>query len=237
MKNLPLYFIAIVCLSTTLLAQKPTQSPQRLETSIKVEMNYLLALPKGYDEQESWPLVLFLHGAGERGDNLELVKRNGPPMLVENGKEFPFILVSPQCPQNTWWQPTELTALLDQIEKDYQVDKDQIYVTGLSMGGFGTWQLAAYTPNRFAALAPVCGGGETYWTDKFKHVPTWAFHGARDFLVPVHRSQEMVFAMEAKGGEPKLTIYADAGHDSWTETYNNPEFYKWLLKQKRGSTE
>ncbi len=237
MRILSILFFSLNCFFSLVLAQDPTQSPQRLETSIKLEMDYLLALPKGYDEQESWPLVLFLHGAGERGDNLDLVKKHGPPKLVAAGKDLPFIVVSPQCPSGKWWQPTELTALLDQIENDYKVDKDRIYVTGLSMGGFGTWQLAAYTPNRFAAIAPICGGGEPYWSKQISHIPTWAFHGAMDFVVPVHRSQEMVFAMQARGGEPKLTIYADAGHDSWTETYNNPEFFDWLLEQKRESAE
>lgn len=235
MKNLFISLFVFACLQTTLLAQEPTQSPQRLDTSIKLEMDYLLALPKGYDEQESWPLVLFLHGAGERGDNLDLVKKHGPPKLVAAGKDLPFIVVSPQCPSGKWWQPTELTALLDQIENDYKVDTDRIYVTGLSMGGFGTWQLAAYTPNRFAALAPICGGGETYWAKEIRQIPTWAFHGAKDFLVPIKRSQAMVDAMKKLGGEPKLTIYPEAGHDSWTETYDNQEFYEWLLKQERDS--
>jgi predicted peptidase len=200
---------------------------------VKVEMDYLLALPKGYDKQDAWPLVLFLHGAGERGDNLELVKKHGPPKLIGDGKEFPFIVVSPQCPKDVWWEPIELTALLDQVIKTHKVDEDRIYVTGLSMGGFGTWRLAALTPNRFAAIAPICGGGEEYWARRFSHVPTWAFHGAKDKGVPVERSQKMIDAMKEEGGEPKLTVYPEAEHDSWTETYNNPMFYEWLLAQKR----
>ncbi len=218
-------------------ADDATQTSQRLDVTVKVEMDYLLALPNGYDKQDAWPLVLFLHGAGERGDNLELVKMHGPPKLIGEGKEFPFIVVSPQCPKGVWWEPIELTALLDQVIKTHNVDEDRIYVTGLSMGGFGTWQLAAYTPDRFAAIAPICGGGEKYWARRFADLPTWAFHGVQDKGVPLIRSQEMIDAMKQQGGEPKLTVYPDAGHDSWTETYNNPEFYEWLLAQKRKSSQ
>ena len=110
-------------------------------------------------------------------------------------------------------------------------------MTGLSMGGFGTWRLAAYTPHRFAAIAPICGGGETYWTRRFPHLPVWVFHGAKDTGVPLERSQSMVDALKKAGGEPKLTVYPDAGHDSWTETYDNPDFYEWLLEQKRAKHE
>lgn len=214
-------------------AEDVTQTPKRLSVQIPVEMDYLLYLPKDYDSKESWPLILFLHGSGERGSDLELVKKHGPPKLINEGKEFPFIVVSPQCRKDVWWEPNELTALLDDVVKTHKVDQDRICVTGLSMGGFGTWRLAAYTPERFAALAPICGGGEPYWASRFANVPTWAFHGAKDEGVPLRRTEEMIEAMRKKDGEPKLTVYPDAGHDSWTETYNNPEFYEWLLVQKR----
>ncbi len=213
--------------------QAGVQQPVNLKTQVEVEMDYLLYLPKHYDKQKSWPLLLFLHGAGERGDDLELVKKHGPPKLIAKGKEFPFIVVSPQCSADVWWEPIELTALLDKIIDTHNVDEDRIYVTGLSMGGFGTWRLAAYTPDRFAAIAPICGGGEAYWARRFRHLPTWAFHGAKDKGVPVERSQEMIDALKENGGQPKLTIYPDAGHDSWTETYHNPQFYEWLLAQRR----
>jgi predicted peptidase len=215
--------------------QPGNQKSARLDTQVKVQMDYLLYLPKDYDKQESWPLVLFLHGAGERGDDLELVKVHGPPKLIAEGKDFPFIVVSPQCPKERWWEPIELTALLDQIVKTHKVDEDRICVTGLSMGGFGSWRLAAYTPHRFAAIAPICGGGETYWTRRFPHLPVWVFHGAKDTGVPLERSQEMVDALKKAGGEPKLTVYPEAGHDSWTETYNNPKFYEWLMEQERST--
>jgi predicted peptidase len=225
--------IAAALITTSLFAADGGQSSQQLDTQVDVQLSYLLALPEDYDQQESWPLLLFLHGAGERGDDLEMVKKHGPPKLISGGKEFPFIVVSPQCRENVWWEPIELTALLDEIIKTHKVDEDRIYVTGLSMGGFGTWRLGAYAPQRFAAIAPICGGGEGYWARRFPHLPTWVFHGAKDKGVPLERSQEMVDAIKKNGGEPKFTIYPEAGHDSWTETYDNPEFYEWLLAQKR----
>jgi len=209
------------------------QKPCQLKREVTVTMNYLLYLPKDYDQKPSWPLLLFLHGMGERGDNLDLVKKHGPPKLIAEGKEFPFIVLSPQCAMGHWWETFELKVLLDEIVQKYKVDQDRIYLTGLSMGGFGTWSLAAYQPNRFAALAPICGGGEPQLARWLKHIPVWAFHGAKDPLVPVERSKQMVEALEKNGGIAKLTIYSDAGHDSWTEAYADPQLYEWLLQQKR----
>ena len=209
------------------------QKPGEMERTLEISMKYLLSLPKEYEQRDSWPLLLFLHGAGERGDDLNLVKKHGPPKLIEEGQEFPFIVLSPQCPRNRWWEPFELAALLDEIVEKYQVDQDRIYVTGLSMGGFGTWSLAAYQPDRFAALVPICGGGEPIMTRLFRPIPAWVFHGAKDPVVPLERSTIMVEAMKKAGGDVKFTIYPEAGHDSWTDSYANPELYEWLLQQKR----
>jgi predicted peptidase len=216
-------------------ARAGEQQPRKLDAEIRVTMNYLLHLPDGYEDQESWPLILFLHGAGERGDDIDLVKVHGPPKLVGEGQDFPFIIVSPQCPKERWWQPMELSALLDEIVKQHRVDEDRIYVTGLSMGGFGTWSLAFYSPDRFAAIAPICGGGETYWAKQFKQLPAWVFHGAKDDAVPLARSESMVEAMKKAGGDVQLTVYPEAEHDSWTETYNNPKLYEWFLSHRRAS--
>ncbi|MBI3861866.1 MAG: dienelactone hydrolase family protein [Planctomycetia bacterium] len=213
------------------------QQAARLDAQVKVQMGYLLALPRDYDQQGSWPVLLFLHGSGERGTDLEAVKTHGPPKLIAAGKSLPFIVVSPQCPDDQWWEPIELIALLDEIGRKYKVDADRVYVTGLSMGGFGTWRLAAYAPHRFAAIAPICGGGETYWARQIARLPVWAFHGAKDEGVPVERSESMVEALRKRCGNPKLTVYPDAEHDSWTETYENPELYQWLLAQKRTKKE
>lgn len=211
------------------------QTGRHLMTTIPMTFDYLLYLPKDYDSKESWPLVLFLHGSGERGDDLELVKKHGPPKRVAAGKEFPFILISPQCPDIERWSPRILAALLDIIIKKYHVDEDRVYVTGLSMGGFGTWAMAAKYPERFAAIAPICGGGDPDLAKALTKTPVWAFHGAKDPAVPVKRSQEMVKAIKKAGGQAKLTIYPDAGHDSWTVTYENPELYQWLLGHVRGN--
>lgn len=203
----------------------------------KVSLDYLLFLPKDYgvETQKEWPLILFLHGAGERGDDLELVKVHGIPKIVEQKEDFPFIAVSPQCPEFSWWthEVEALNALLDKIVETYAVDEDRIYLTGLSMGGFGSWELAMKYPDRFAAIAPICGGGEPEKVCVLKEVPVWVFHGAKDETVPLKRSKEMVEALKACDGNVKFTVYPDAGHDSWTETYDNPELYKWFLKHTR----
>lgn len=200
------------------------------------EFHYLLFLPKDYgnsDKPRKWPLILFLHGSGERGDDLELVKKHGPPKIVESKPEFEFVTVSPQCPAGQRWKSEELTQLLDHVSKSLAVDADRVYVTGLSMGGGGTWQLAAAQPDRFAAIAPICGRGDLAIAEKIKDIPTWVFHGAKDTAVSLEQSEKMVEALKAAGGKPKLTVYPDAAHDSWTVTYENPEFYQWLLEQRR----
>lgn len=219
--------------STTGFGEDQTQRPAKLTVHVPIEVNYLLSLPKNYDKQESWPLLVFLHGSGERGDDLELVKKHGPPKLIAEGKEFPFIVASPQCPKGKAWEPLEILALIDELSTKYKVDADRVYVTGLSMGGFGTWRLAAFAPGRLAAIVPICGGGEASSTRMFSTLPVWAFHGAKDTAVTLDRSQAMIDALKKNGGNPKFTIYPEAGHDSWTEAYNDPELYVWLLAQKR----
>jgi predicted peptidase len=203
-----------------------------------VSANYLLYLPPGYRQSRTrWPLLMFLHGAGERGVDLGIVARHGPPRLVSReGRMFPFVMVSPQCPGDGWWssarQIATLGALLDTIEARYRIDRRRIYVTGLSMGGFGTWGLAAAHPHRFAAIVPICGGGHPREAASIAHLPVWVFHGARDDAVPLARSQEMVAALKQAGGKPRFTVYPAAGHDSWTATYAKPALYRWLLQQR-----
>ncbi len=202
-----------------------------------VRLPYLLYLPNDSvaTSGSPQPLLLFLHGAGERGDDLERVKVYGPPKMVEQGKDLPFIVVSPQCPTDGWWSVEALGALLDEVEQAHRVDLDRVYCTGLSMGGFGTWALALRFPNRFAAIAPICGGGQVHAVCNIKHVPVWAFHGAKDAVVPLKRSEEMVEALQQCGGNVRLTVYPEAGHDSWTETYAIPELFSWLLSHRRSA--
>jgi len=216
------------------------QSEKRFEKQITktVGLRYLLYLPKGYGEkkEQKWPLMLFLHGAGERGSNIEIVKKHGPPKLVEQGRDFPFIIVSPQCPSEAWWteKTDTLMALLDEIESKYAVDSNRVYLTGLSMGGFGSWTLGCRHPERFAAVAPICGGGEWYLAGRLKDVPVWVFHGGKDSTVPLRESEDMVAALRRARGDVQFTVYPDANHDSWTETYNNPKLYEWFLSHRKG---
>jgi predicted peptidase len=215
-------------------AGKQVEKHFEKEVKVKVKLGYLLYLPKGYGKGEkAWPLVLFLHGAGESGRDLKRVKKHGPPKLIEGGKDFPFIVVSPQSP-GRGWNPQALAALVDDVAGKYKVDKDRIYVTGLSMGGFGTWALASAYPHKFAALVPICGGGDPAQARKIKDLPIWVFHGAKDRVVPPRLSEAMVKALKGAGAKNvKYTLYPDAGHDSWTEAYNDPKLWEWLLEQKR----
>ena len=203
------------------------------DITVNVKLQYLLYLPPDYkNDSKEWPLVLFLHGAGERGTDLNLVNRNGPTKLVEQGKDFPFIMVSPQCPLRQRWDARELSTLLDEIEKNYRVDKNREYVTGLSMGGEGTWKIILLEPDRFAAAAPVCGRTGSSYLDacKLKNMPLWVFHGAMDDVVSLDESVRMIKALEKCGNNVKFTVYPKANHNAWDETYNNEELYKWLLE-------
>ena len=199
-----------------------------------VRLRYLLFLPKiyGSSSTQKWPLVLFLHGIGERGDDLEAVKVHGLAKVVEQRPDFPFVVVSPQCPDGTLWPDHHLglKGLVDMIITKYAVDRDRVYLTGLSMGGYGTWSLAMMYPDLFAAIAPICGGGNPDWVGVLKDVPVWAFHGAEDTVVPLEQSQRMVDALRTDGGTAKLTVYPGVGHDAWTRTYDNQELYDWLLE-------
>jgi predicted peptidase len=212
----------------------------------RMELQYLLFLPQGYNDNKTreWPLMLFLHGAGERGSNLTRVTVHGPPKLVKQRPDFPFILLSPQCPAGETWSEESLLGLLDQVIKEQRVDKTRVYLTGLSMGGYGTWSLGLRHPERFAAIAPICGGGDLLPVllpppgkeAILKRLPIWVFHGAKDNLVPLSESERMVDALKRIGNQTvKLTVYPEAGHDSWTETYNNQELYDWLLQHKISS--
>lgn len=219
-----------------------SQTAQYLERQIvkNIAFHYWLHLPIAAQLGTPCPLILFLHGAGERGDNLEQVKVHGIPKVVEQQPDFPFITIAPQCPLDSSW-PFELDALqalLDDALTNLPVDPARCYLTGLSMGGYGTWALAAQCPERWAAIAPICGGGS--WLNGFPqrvvrlvNLPVWAFHGARDPIVPLAESQRLVDALTANGGDAKLTIYPEAGHDSWSETYANPELYGWFLTHHR----
>lgn len=229
--------VAVACCIS--LAHAGQQRAEKLEAKITVDvkMDYLLFLPTDYgkEPQRKWPLMIFLHGAGERGSDVSKVKSHGPPKIVESKDDFPFILVSPQCPEHRWWEPAAVNALIDQIVAEHRVDEDRIYLTGLSMGGYGTWATAAAYPDRFAAILPICGGGDPETAARIRHIPAWVFHGEKDKVVPIERSEVMVDALKKSGSDVKFTRYPDATHDSWTQTYDNPAVYEWLLSHKRRS--
>lgn len=208
---------------------------QQKAEQFNITVNYLLYLPQDYvkDTSRLWPVLIFLHGSGEAGNDLQKVKVHGPPKLIEQGKQFPFIVVSPQARENEGWEPQVIIRLIKGIQSKYKVDNEKIYLTGLSMGGFGTWNIASKFPSMFAAIAPVCGGGDTTGVMKLKHVPVWCFHGAKDNIVDPEQSYRMVRALKKYNPDVKLTIYPDANHDSWTQTYDNDSLYAWMLQQKK----
>lgn len=213
------------------------QSMRTQKAEDRTPLQYLLYIPQGESKPaDKLPLVLFLHGGGEGGNDIEKVKKHGLPKLIEEGKQFPFVVVSPQNPSETqFWDDQQLIRLLDELEAELPVDPSRIYLTGLSRGGYGAWRLAIQNPDRFAALVPISGGGALPYAKKLKDVPTWVFHGAKDRVIPLAESQRMVDALREADGNVKFTIYPEAGHDAWTETYENPELYVWLLKQKRST--
>lgn len=199
------------------------------------KLGYLIYLPEdntAASGDKKLPLLLFLHGSGERGSNLSLVKKHGPPKLIDSGTRLPFVVVSPQCPAEQRWDAKTLLALLDHVAMKHPVDKDRVYVTGLSMGGSGTWSLIAAEPDRFAAAVPICGRGELPAAERAGRLPVWIVVGDKDRAELVANCREMAAAIQSKGGDVKLSIYSNVGHDSWTSTYAMPELYEWMLRHK-----
>ncbi len=200
-------------------------------------LGYWIYLPEEYkaDADQRWPLLVYLHGRGERGDTLAQVKRHGIAKIIPQQPDFPFVAVSPQCPDGTIWTEKlpALNPLIDEIVATYAVDPARIYLTGNSMGGFGTWALAAAYPERFAAIAPICGGGDPAEVRTLKTMPVWVFHGDADAVVDISWSEDMVKALQASGGNVRFTIYEGVGHDAWTCTYESPALYEWFLEHEK----
>jgi len=177
-------------------------------------------------------LLLFLHGSAERGDDRSLLKHHGPLKHIDEGQAFPFIVLAPQCPHEDSWLPEALSDLLDDICTRCLVDTDRMYVTGFSMGGFGTWDMAHAYPDRFAAIAPIAGYGDRADMARIARLPVWAFNGARDYEGAEASHRAAVEALRAAGGQPRYTVYADADHDAWSRAYADPELYQWLLSHR-----
>ncbi len=212
----------------------PRQKPHTIGVQSKV--TYLAFLPKSYSPTGAGvPLIIFLHGSGERGTDLNKVKAWGPPALVEKDPDFPFMVVSPQAPDGEWFHAILLKEMLDEVLAKYNVDRSRVYLTGLSMGGYGAWDLAIRYPHYFAAVAPICGGGNAVMAGAMKRVPTWVFHGAKDDAVPESESARMVAALKAAGGDVKYTVLPEGGHvDAWVYAYG-PEagLFDWFLKHRK----
>jgi predicted peptidase len=217
------------------------------------EYKYVLFVPYKYDAKEAAPLILFLHGAGERAGGAKMPKEVGigPAIKKYGEEEFPFFVIIPQCAQNSFWRAESpdcqrALGMMDDVQKEFKIDSKRLYLTGLSMGGMGTWSLAEKYPNKWAAIAPVCGAVfaprnadaaakakflEEY-AAKTKHIPCWCFHGDKDTAVNVDRSREIIEALKKAGGNPKYTEYPGVGHNSWDNAYGTKELYAWMLEQK-----
>ncbi|WP_145048583.1 prolyl oligopeptidase family serine peptidase [Paenibacillus xylanexedens] len=212
-----------------------TQNSHRLIKEIKktVTMDYLLHVPNSVTEtNELWPVILFLHGSGERGTDLNKLRQHSLPHIVEKDEGFPFIVISPQCPEDEFWanEKEAVIGIVEYVLANYAADPKRVYLTGLSMGGYGAWHLPADFPDVFAAVAPICGGCNPAKAEALQGLPIWAFHGAKDDVVPLSESQGIVDALLALNADVKLTVYPESDHDAWTETYNNPDLYKWFLR-------
>ena len=224
-----------LCTAGVVLAAPSTSAQRARSTSVKAKVNYLTFLPTSYSAKGARvPLIVFLHGSGERGSDLDKVKAWGPPAIVEKNPDFPFMVVSPQVPDGQWWDTYLLKSMLDDVLKRYNVDPKRVYLTGISMGGYGAWDLAIKHPEYFAAVAPICGGGIARMAGRLKDVPVWAFHGLKDEAVPEAESARMVEALKAQGGNVKYTVLPEAGHvEAWVHAYGEAGLFDWFAQQRR----
>ena len=201
-------------------------------------VKYQVCVPSGYDGSKAMPLILFLHGSGEQGD--DGVKQStvgiGPAIQANPKGWAPYITVIPQKPKGRGgWMEHEalMLGVVEKTKKEYKIDESRLYLTGLSMGGYGSWVLAAKHPAMWAAVAPICGGGNPADGPKLKDLPLWAFHGDKDTAVPLRKSEEMIEAIKAAGGAPKLTVYPGVGHNSWDKAYREEKLWEWFLQYSK----
>ena len=208
----------------------------KADFNLPYEIPFRVYLPENYElAKEYFPIVFFLHGVGERGNNLDLVETHGIPKLIKKNKKFPFITVAPQCPLFQWWSRPEMTnSLINLVEKvmqTYKADESRVYLTGLSMGGYGSIALANTRPDLFSAMISVCGGADFDNFENLKKLPTWFFHGSEDKVHPAIRSEKIYNQLKDMNPNIKLTVYDGIGHNSWDITYNNDDIYDWLLSK------
>jgi len=231
-----LYALLYILLFQSCAAQSKSQLiDDKIETVTTELLSYYLYYPEGYEgkKDEKFPLLLFLHGGGDAGDSLGLIKRSGPPKLITDGKEFPFLVLIPQNPyKKKWWNTRAVMQLLDTIVENNSVDKNKIYLTGLSRGGGAAWEMAVQYPNKFAALAVVCGMTPLPYASWInKNMPIWVFHGEEDKSIPISESETMVDKLKQMGYDVKFTRYPGIGHNSWTKAYSTDELYDWFMEQ------
>ncbi len=209
-----------------------------METKTLGNLTYLIDYPKGYDADNKYPIIYFLHGAGTRGTDTKALENNGFFEAVHKHEKFPFITVAPLCHENTWFDLFEsLKALAIAVSHFDFADSERIYLVGTSMGAYAAWELAMSIPDVFAAVIPVCGGGMYWNADRLKNLPIWAFHGEMDNVVLCEESKKMVDAVNSCGGSAKLTLYPDVNHSAWIPTYSNYAVFEWLLSNKRTAAE
>ena len=263
MNKVSLVLIALICAINTTHAQNPKDAFEHGQHEFKEgSLNYRVLYPEGFDPSKKYPLVLFLHGAGERGENNEKQLIHGSKLFLDaqNRKDFPAVVIFPQCPPDDYWanvhRPLDengkrhftffktskkphqsmkgLMSMVDSLSSVSHIDTERMYVMGLSMGGMGTFELVSRMPKTFAAAAPICGGDNPKSAKKYsKKVPFWIFHGLKDDVVPPHFSQDMAKAIEAKGGKVKLTLYPNANHNSWDPAFAEPELLPWLFSKTK----
>ena len=235
------HFTNLFCLSC-LLCLNACQSQSRLiqgemTTRNEEDLKYYLYYPEGYDSNPGtkFGVLLFLHGGGESGMTLDAITNTGPPKMLVEGKQFPFLVLAPQNPhKKKWWNTQALMLLLEEVVQNNRIDPKRIYLSGLSRGGSAAWSLVVQYPERFAAMAVVCGMTPlpyAHWIDK--EMPIWVFHGAEDEVVPISESDQMVRRLKSMGYMVRYTRYKDVGHDSWHKAYGTDELYAWLSEQRR----
>ncbi len=200
-------------------------------------LTYVIKYPENYVEGKAYPVIFLFHGAGGRGNDINMVKTNPYFNITQKHENFPFISVAPQCSANTWFDIYEtLKRFILRVYKSDFTDKKRVYMMGASMGGYATWQLAMSMPEIFAAIVPICGGGMYWNADRLLNVPVWAFHGGKDDVVYCEESKKMVDAVNKAGGRARLTVYPECEHGSWIDTYANYEVFEWLLSNAKSDT-
>lgn len=206
----------------------------RIERFRFKDIQYVVKYPDKFDDCEKYPVILFLHGAGTRGNDIEVLLNNPYFRITDAMDDYPFITFAPLCSANTWFdifgELKEFVCML--IEKDC-VDNKRVYLMGASMGGYATWQLGMSMPEYFAAMVPICGGGMYWNAGRLVEIPIWAFHGKKDTTVLMEESLKMVDAVNQYGGNAKITVYPDNGHDAWSDTYANQDVFNWMLEHKK----